>query len=137
MDHIIYTKNVLWLKPFVEVTGGLVPLNKLKRIMGYRVKSSLRPITDAALTKYSKEKQYRMSLKMYDYHRKQKMYKRVRCETILINLAHELAHLVYWEHDPDHFALQAKIMIKFKPILEKYGIKDHLMPNPEKLIGVQ
>jgi hypothetical protein len=135
MSNIRYTKNVLWLKPFVEASTSLVPLDKLKSIMGYKVKKGLSENSFGCLTKYEGERKFRMSIRVHKYEKletsNKKEHKKVRCETILLTLAHELAHLEHWEHTPEHFKLQGELIIKFYEVLKESGIKDYLTRHPE------
>lgn len=52
-----------------------------------------------------------------------------RLSLLLEAISHEIAHLVHWEHTPEHFALQARIMLHWAKWLAKTGIKDHTVKN--------
>lgn len=137
---IYYSKNVKWLKPFVDAVKDSVPTNRIKSIRGYRVPLKLDQDGYAQITQYEGERKYCITLRIFDVERtpvtRRKKHTKTRCETILISLAHELAHLVYWEHTPEHFDYQARILQKFSKVLEKYKIKDHSTKNPDKFIAL-
>lgn len=136
MAEIKYTKNVLWLKPFVESAKDLVPLERLYGIKGYKVSKHLEETTYGSLTQYGREKRLHMAIRIMEIKKKpktkRKEHKKGRCETILLTLAHELAHLVHWEHVPEHFELQGRLVVKFYSVLKKSGIKDFMTRHPDK-----
>lgn len=120
---IKYSKDLLWLKPFVECLDVL-PLKKLQRIKGYRVAKNLDSQSYGSIVTKDGKK-YSINIETYTYSKKDKQYRKKRIEEILLTLAHELAHLVHWEHTPQHFQLQSNIMWCFSLTLHELKIKDH------------
>lgn len=124
---IKYSKNVLWLKPFVSLTKNLVPLNKVKSIKGYKVKKGCLERAYGSTVRDSEGK-YSVNLKIYDLKENKQKYKGSMVSTILDTLAHELAHTkTGFDHTPEHYELTCRIALKFSKILEKNGIMDTTM----------
>jgi hypothetical protein len=117
------TKNLNFLKPFL-VGLRLVQVSKVSVIRGYRVTTGLNEQQRASIIKYNNNK-YCINLKIQNLIDRGTDYKYPTIEQILIDLAHELAHLKEWEHTPKHFKLQAKIMLHFSKVLKELNIMDH------------
>lgn len=117
------TKNVEFLKPFLKGLR-LIQLSKVSTIRGYRVGTGLNEQQRASIIRYSNKK-YCINLKVRNLTDHNNSYKHPTIEQILIDLAHELAHLKEWEHTPKHFKLQAKIMLHFSNVLKELDITDH------------
>jgi hypothetical protein len=122
------TKNVSFLKPFLKGLGTLVPLRKVTLIKGYRVAKGLNELSYASIIRKSKN-DYRIYLQTQFLVDNGKKHYYTTLERVLINLAHELAHLNGWDHPdyhrPYHFELQSKIMLHFSKKLRKLKVKDH------------
>jgi hypothetical protein len=134
MDHIILSKKLEWLRPFLDAAKGLVNTDKLKAISHYTVPTSKVKRTEACLIRYD-AKVYKMTITLYDHLRvKQKNgkfkieHRRHRLSYILDSLAHELAHLKYFDHRPEHTILQCKIMIRMAKVAKKLQITDTTVP---------
>jgi len=121
MTEIKYSKNVLWLKPFVEATKNLVDLSKIRSIRGYRVPVNRNPACDG-VTNYYSEKNHRISIRIWEA--PEDKHLRSRYEDILITLGHEISHIVHWEHNSDHFKLLGQLMVRFARIIKKENIID-------------
>jgi len=118
-----YTKNVRWLQPFVESTASLVPLKNLKSIRGYRVPKGKQERAYGSLTDDSGV--YSMALRLQSVPKKKSdPYVDSTLSGVLECLAHELAHLVHWQHTVEHFELQARILLRFCSILTQEKIDD-------------
>lgn len=120
---IKYSEQVLWLKPFVEEVKNIVPLYKLKSIKGYKVQRNKQEQSYGSLIKKDINN-YTMNIKASSYDKRAKKYMDSSMSIILDTLAHELSHLIYWDHDWKHFNLQTKILAKFVKILKKHKILD-------------
>lgn len=118
------SKNIEWLRPFVNSVAHMVPLDKLKSIKGYRVQKNMEENQDGSLIKYGGK--YFMTIRIQNVPKppKDMHYKNIRYANLLDTLAHELAHLVHWEHTAEHFRLQAQILLQFSYLLDKVGIED-------------
>lgn len=121
-NNIKYTKNVLWLKPFVDASSKLVPLHKIVAIKGYKVRKGCEEKAYAVVTR--KGNKYYINLKMYDLIAYVK-HLPSRYSTVLDALAHELAHVgAGFDHNPEHYELTCRIALIFSLILKKNGIMD-------------
>jgi len=118
-----YTKNVKWVKPFIDGISHLVPVEKLDYIRGYKIRKDFEAAQYGQLTKYSNGRQV-LTIKVMDYDKKKKKYVNGYIGNILETLAHETAHLMHWEHTIDHYKLQATIQLAFADIMEKLEIED-------------
>lgn len=119
------TKNVSFLKPFLKGLSPIVSLKNVKLIRGYRVAKGLYERQNAGITKYLSSRKYVITLKIQTYSKDKKKYLYETLEQILLDLSHELAHLVEWDHTSRHFMIQAKIMYHFSEKLKELGIEDH------------
>lgn len=119
--EIKYIKNVLWLKPFVDSVKNIVDLSKIRSIRGYRVPVDRNPSCDGK-TNYYSEKNHRISIRIWEA--PEDKHLRSRYEDILVTLAHEIAHTVYWDHSSDHFKLVGRIMTRFATVIKKENIVD-------------
>lgn len=117
-----YTKNTLWLIPFITEVANLIPYKKITNIRGYKVKAGLSEQTDGSTLNWNNK--YSINLLLLTYCTQRKQHRPKPMHFILDTLAHELAHTVHWEHSPEHYALQAKIMLKFAKVLKKLNIND-------------
>jgi hypothetical protein len=124
--NIKYSRDLIWLKPFVEALNisDILPLEKLKSIKGYRVTKGLDSQSYGSIITSNKRK-YSINLETQIYSKKSQEYKDKSCEEILLTLAHELAHLVHWEHTPGHFRLEASILYYFSYTLQDLDINNH------------
>jgi hypothetical protein len=141
--NIKYAKNVLWLRLFVESASKLVPLSTVARIRGYRVREGCKPASQGGTTKVNRRK-YSINILLYDTKEDGKKHRLRRYYHVLETLAHELAHIVEWEHDDAHFKLTAQILQKFSAVLSEVGITDtskyvskKLMKEFEELYGTR
>lgn len=119
-----FHKDLKFLKPFFLSASGLVPIERVKSVRGFKVSVNKEVLTDASIIRFGNNKTFTINMRThsnYVYSHKQK-YEFI-AET-LINFAHELAHVLYWDHTPEHFKLQAQIMIKFSGVLKKLKIED-------------
>jgi len=121
-NNIKYPKRFSWLKDFVESTDDLVPLYKLKRINAYKVKVGKNSLVYGSLTK--RDGVFNINLNMWDMNPSTKRHCLARLSIVLETLAHELAHMIHWEHDYKHFKLTALILLRFSAIIKKMKIKD-------------
>lgn len=122
-----YTKNVEWLKDYVEAAEHLVPINQIKKVCGYKVKLGLVESQDAAIhVANSTASKFIITIKLYDQfkHNNKLQHVAMPLSCILDSLAHELAHLGTFDHEPEHFRLQNRIMSTFYKVLKKHKIDD-------------
>lgn len=120
--EIKYSKNALWLKPYVDSAKNLVDLDKVRSVKGYRVAINKKPQCDGRTTQWYMKRRRIITIRIWEA--PADIHLRSRYEDILVTLAHELAHIPYWDHTPDHFKLVGKLMVKFAKILERENILD-------------
>jgi len=130
MSEIRYSKDLLWVKPYVDAVAEMVPLNRLTSITGYKVPIDKVEQCSALISKCAGW--YRITIRNYrpDYESLgdgkfvKNGHKREYVAVILENLSHELAHLKIWEHTPDHLLLQARLLTRMARQAKKQGLKD-------------
>lgn len=129
ISKIKINKKLEWVRPYLKRVKHLVDLSALGRIS---VKTRF-PVTVAQpyhgiiwrkgrgkftilLTLNYQEK--------YKYHDDNKCYLRLKPYSkidILMNLAHELAHITYWDHCPNRQILESRITMLFMNQLLRDG----------------
>lgn len=130
--EIKYTKNISWVKPFVESVKDLIPIKNITHVRGYQIKYNLNEVTQASTIVNNTTNDITINLLVKSYNKTKKLYKCHLIHYILDCLAHELAHTVEWEHTSKHYKIQARIMLRFSTVIKKLGIKDTSW-NPERL----
>jgi hypothetical protein len=143
--EIKFSKDIEYLKDMVLFVKDLVPLEKLAEIKTRQQDKKKYSRSYAMIYQYKKGNR-----NTYTIYLRPKIFeiKRVRPNLFtqtkltrrhyggfLDDLAHELAHLVYWEHNLDHLELTSKIMRKFVQWHRKNNvkIKDYYTFDPENL----
>jgi hypothetical protein len=124
--EIKYSKNVLWLKPFVDAVKNLVTLDKIRNIKGYRVALDKDPMCDARTTKWYGKRKKTITIRIWESDGEKHL--RARYEFILESLCHELAHIdiePFEGHTPEHYKMKCRIALRFANVLKKEGIKDY------------
>ena len=117
-------KNIEWLKIFIDSVDDLVPLHKVKRVMGYKVSAKKEEGGYASIVRTGNK--YSINLKLTNNYREKgkRLRRNTHLATILESLAHELGHIHFWEHDSDHFELTGKILVRFSKVMKKIGVKN-------------
>lgn len=110
---MLYNTHSRWLKPFVDSSKGLVAVDKIKSIKGYKARKDRIAQVWGACHWYTRHK-FSITLLTHDFAKKgrKKVLVPRRLEDILITLAHELAHVEFQEHDPAHLWLTARLLKK-------------------------
>lgn len=121
-SKIKLSKDIEFLRPFIESAKSLIPLHKVKAIKTYKVNKRYMSRTYGA-TMESRQV-YVITLRAAHWVPKDKGYTVETLSMMLDTLAHELAHVKYFDHSYKHFRLQMLILLKFSDILKKLGIKD-------------
>jgi hypothetical protein len=126
-NNIIYSKNMLWLKPFVDSASKHVDLSKIKAIKSYKVGKALN------IRQYGSNIRsngtYTINILTHKWNNKKKRYSIETIAMILDTLAHELSHATqkgdnFGKHDYKHFKKQALILLRFSYILKQMRILD-------------
>jgi hypothetical protein len=124
--EITYSKNVLWLRPYVEAVKDIVDLTKIRTIRGYKVPLTRNPTCDGITTKFYRKKGHLISIRIWE--KDGEKHLRAIYEHIVDTLAHELAHIgevPYGSHSPDHYKMKCRIALRFATVMKKEGIEDH------------
>ena len=121
-EHIKFSKNTEWLRPFIVASGKYVPIEKLRKVHGFRVAKGLEEQVDGSILKWNGK--FSINLRMQNLKEDKKKYQNVRYEALLVVLAHELAHMLEWEHTPEHFRLMTQIMRRFVRVLRNLPVED-------------
>jgi hypothetical protein len=124
--------SLFWVKPFLASANGLVSLKNVLEISAYKVPLSKQSKTDAQLITYTADATHKIMINTHwqkteslgNGKFKNTRYKRVRLNFMLDSLAHELAHIKYWDHSPNHLRLQAKLLSRMANIAKQLGIED-------------
>lgn len=112
-----------WLAPYLTVVPKIVPLRKLKKVYGYKTAQGKRTQTLGMCHRFEKNGHYAIGVNIGAYKKDQSI------GTILQTLTHELAHMVHWEHTPEHAALEATIYKRFAKRAKALGVKDFSRPR--------
>lgn len=136
------SKNLEWFRPYIDKVGHLVPIEGLEKIISIKPRKNQIKKHHAQLVEVKENGKVRryISLNLYSWRlasinpteRKILTFSKV---DLLEYLAHELAHLVDWNHTPEHKTLEAKIKIVFMKHLKSTGYisEEHeLKTNPPK-----
>jgi len=119
-----YNDSTRWLEPFVDAVAHLVPIERLNAIKGYKVLKNKEPSQQGQIIMDLASRRFVITIKALKYNKESKCYKNEYIGTVLETLAHELAHTKFWEHDTNHWKLQASIQSEFGNVLERDGIED-------------
>lgn len=127
-----FDRHTHFLKPFIESVSDLVDIERIKKVKGYWVDGNKDERQLAAIHRLGNNKDYYVTIKvkvqkfeiLKNGNRKFTCHIPDYLANILSHLAHELAHVKYWEHDYKHFRLEAKIMYRFSKVLKLYKIDD-------------
>ena len=136
-SKIKFWKSVEWLRPFINSGNGLVPLHKIREVMGFKVALHKQTQSAATTIKFYSDRggsatYFKITINTHDYtvktlgngKFKKVDHRELSMSYVLDSLAHELAHLKYWEHSPEHLVLQCRIMARMAKVAGKKGITD-------------
>lgn len=116
---MIISKDLQWLEEYIEASSHLIPnLSTLKRVTSIHGRPDTDSLCSGQLWKY-KNGHHRMSLYLNYYSNGKKVY--ISTIDLLSTLAHELSHLQYFLHTPDHKTLEAMLTIIFMGKLKSTG----------------
>lgn len=117
-----YDKNTLCFKPFVEAVGTYLPDGRLQSLKGYRVHPKKHP--RAAGCCLNVNGWCRITIRTHKYDTLNEKYVALTIEDMLMTLAHELAHLLEWEHTVRHVRLTHQFFGIFINELSRLEIPD-------------
>lgn len=114
-----------WARPYLQELGGLnliLPVHRLVSIKGYR--QTKQKLDGSLGTTSALNGWYSITILLKYAHKKQG-----QClEDLLFTLAHELAHLKYWQHTPEHLVLTARILFQFSMTAQRLKAGDTSKP---------
>lgn len=142
MDTQFY-KTVAWLEPFLYATAGLIPISKIKVVKGFSVPYSVGFEVTGASCSTDTHRSYTISIRTHSQMFKRnangtfspKRHRRRYIYDILGDFAHELAHVVHWEHTLEHWLLECKLQRRFISKLREYGVPEVTLRNPKYLFA--
>jgi hypothetical protein len=117
-----FHKSVTWLAPFLKSVGNLVPTDRIKWVKGYSVPRGKKPKADAYIHMFGNHKTFHINLELSSI-KKGKLISPY-LYNFLDSFAHEIAHLIHWEHTAEHFKLKNQIQLKFVKVLKQLKIDD-------------
>jgi hypothetical protein len=124
------SKELRWLRPFLQEVSHMIPLDRLKRISARRPhrEFSKAQRCHGIISHYKWEDSYKITIYLcfIDIDKidppKFVMRPYSTIDTLCF-MAHELAHMVHWEHTPDHKILENQIIQIFMQKLKTMGYK--------------
>jgi hypothetical protein len=111
----ILDKRLLWLGPYLKAIHRDVNFSKLVAIKGYYVFNK-QTLQEGQTICQGRKYTITLKLNRGNLDEPQFIYE------ILHTLAHEVAHLKFFQHSPDHLKLTAKLFNKFGTVLKKEGV---------------
>ncbi len=128
-----FSDNIAWLEPFYRAAKDLLPKGRLKEVRGYRVPLS-KWIHGDAMCLQRKDNSCVIMLRIKSHGGRNGKTTRQRPETIeavLMNFAHELAHVAQnyrmpperW-HRIEHWEMSLRINRRFLRVLRRYGVEN-------------
>jgi hypothetical protein len=137
---VVIAKELEWVREYVQAIEHLLPeVKRLKRISARKAhKDYVQRVHAVCWEYYADKKSYKINLYVSKSSvaslrpLKIKLSKYSTME-LLMNLAHELAHLRHWYHTPDHKALECSIALIFMTMLKTDGYESE--EAEEKLVN--
>lgn len=120
------SKDLRWIEPFLAQVHHLVPLYKLESIRGYKQRWN-RNVASFGGTHTADGDVFNITLHTHVYNKRTNRHEPEAKGLVVDTLAHELAHLVHWEHSWEHFNLQVRILQAWIDIVRIQDMK--LWPN--------
>ena len=133
LNDIKISKELEWIRPYLKKVNHLVPVGRVPKILAVKAKKDKLHNHKAVICKDDDtgEMLY-ISLYLYVYRTKRLIphsrYKVTYSKIdLLIHLAHELSHIVNWDHTPQHKHLENRMCNIFmnKLLRECYISEEH------------
>lgn len=119
------SRDLKWIWPYLDSVGDLVPLSSIKKISYYKTREMLGPARHKAIIhRLDNNKNFNIFIRTTLTKDQRIPICSSNQEDILFYLAHELAHVVHWDHDPQHFKLMADIFQRFGRVLKKIHFEE-------------
>lgn len=132
--HVVkIDKDLAFLAPYLTVARKMgLPVWRVRRIKGYSVPSDKTERQYAAMLKDSQSPNKKVTitiLKWLQSDTRVSGYEAAddpgRIEHTLNCFAHELTHLVHWDHGPDRFILEKRLQKSFAYLAKKRGYEGY------------
>jgi len=99
-------KDLIWLKPYLEAVAHIIPLEKVQSIRYYKSRKHHKKEHHKAITyKSGNNKSFSIILRTKLPLDERLLLRYYDQEDVMFYLAHELAHVRYWEHTTKHLNL--------------------------------
>lgn len=121
--NIRVSPDLAWLFPYIARLQKWDMLKKLAKIRSYRVPLGRYERTYGSITRHRGKFCISLCTKVQSLDKS--CYLLSDKGTILETLAHELAHIIEWEHTPKHFELTARFCLLFSKVMKKTKIQDY------------
>lgn len=118
---MVITKDLEWTREYIQSVDHLLPKLKSVRRVSSRYGHKDRWKHCHGLITYWDKKHYRITIYLTYHDLYSDKIKHYSMIDTLICLAHELAHLVHWEHTPEHKLLECVILQIFMVRLRESG----------------
>lgn len=120
----ILTKDLYWLAPYLEAVQDDIPFKNIKLIDYYKTRAHQQKQNHLAITHLlGNNKTYKIYIRTSLPKEKRIPLDYDTQEDVLWFVAHELAHVVHWEHGPEHFHCMTKLFSKFGDVLINIGFE--------------
>jgi len=130
--------DLAWFGPYLTCAARLgLPVYRISEVVGYYVPEHKQERQLAAIYLLSNGKYKITIVKWRQQWRRTKKGDTfevsgwIRCdqkhyfESTLESLAHEISHLIYWEHNADRWILEKKIALAFAKLAKKRGYRGY------------
>lgn len=127
LNDIKISKELEWIRPYLKKVNHLAPIGRVPKIIAVKAsKDKLHNFTALICGDDNSEEIYYISMYLYVYRtkrikpfaRQKSIYSKIG---LLECLAHELSHLIHWEHTVEHKRLENRICNIFMAQLGKAG----------------
>ena len=133
--EVVIDDDLAWLVPYLVLARKLgVPIWRVREIKGYYVAShkmeqqsaaTLRdvdqPNKKAVITILKKHQVWSIKNGKFEVSRYVEADKSYFFECTLDSLAHELSHIIFWNHTADRFVLEKKLLYSFSQLARRRG----------------
>lgn len=121
-------KKVAWVAPYLECAKHLYPSERLLKITCRSMNKKTTQVAVATTTTEDNNKTFRIHLllsrqgcKVLKNGKTKMSFRRFTKLEILAHLAHELAHMIHWDHTVERQILESRIIIEFMYQLSREG----------------
>lgn len=138
LHKISISKSLEWTKPYVLKAKTLgVPIWRIKKIKAYYVPENKLEQQHAQIAKSSPTAKYTITLLsqlqikktvgngMFQVDGYADISEGIGFEKTLHSLAHEVSHLVHWDHDCNRLIEEARLFYSFTKLAQKIGYKGY------------